>query len=133
MSSEKRKFVNVDELMPKVSLEQVAAFYGTPLPDLKRVGGEVRSACFLQCGKAVATGDRAIAFQADDPAKKWHCHQAGCGKGGNLVSLCDLLKPGDSAGGRPRGERFKAIAADLAGMAMGMVRGADVAPPAVAS
>ena len=26
-------------------------------------------------------------------------------EGGNLVSLCDLLKPGPNAGGRPRGDR----------------------------
>src|SRR5690242_8153586 len=117
MSSEKKAFVNVDELMPQVSLEQAAAFYGVALPELKRVGSEVRTTCFLACGKAAATGDRALAIQAEDPLKKWTCHQAGCGKGGNLISLCDLLKPGASAGGRPRGERFKAIAADLKAMA----------------
>src|SRR5206468_1972736 len=32
MSSEKQSFVNVDELLPQVSVEQAAAFYGVPLP-----------------------------------------------------------------------------------------------------
>ena len=30
--------MNVDELMPKVSLEQAAAYYGVPLPELHRAG-----------------------------------------------------------------------------------------------
>jgi hypothetical protein len=106
-------YIDIEDLMPRVSLEQVAAFYGVPLPDLKRVGDEVRCRCFLNCGRGQETGDRALAIKADDPAKKWQCHQYGCGKGGNLVSLCDLLKPGENMGGRPRGERFKEIARDL--------------------
>lgn len=117
--SEKKSFVNVEELMSQVSLEQAAMYYGISLPDLKRLGSETRTACFLACGKAAATGDRALAIQADDPAKKWHCHQYGCGKGGNLISLCDLMKPGDNACGRPRGGRFKEIAKDLLAMVGG--------------
>lgn len=113
MAPEKKSFINVDELTPQVSLEDVARFYGVLLPEIHRVGSETRTRCFLACRKTKETGDRALAIQHDHPAKQWHCHQYGCGKGGNLVSLCDLLKPGDQAGGRPRGERFKAIAADL--------------------
>jgi 5S rRNA maturation endonuclease (ribonuclease M5) len=103
-----------------------------PLPELKRVGNETRSACFLQCGKEQPTGDRVLAIQAGDPAKKWHCHQYGCGKGGNLVSLCDLMKPGANAGGRPRGDRFKDIAKDLDAMVNGenLSGNAAVAAPA---
>ena len=113
MSPEKKSFVNVDELMPRVSLEQVAAYYGAALPELHRVGTETRARCFLNCGKTAETGDRALAIQHDHPVKQFQCHQYGCGKNGNLVSICDLLKPGTNAGGRPRGERFKEIAKDL--------------------
>src|SRR4051812_38188829 len=102
MPPEKKSFVNVDELLPRVSLEQAAAFYGATLPELRRVGSEVRARCFLNCGRTSETGERALAIQTEHPARQWTCHQAGCGKGGNLVSLCDLLKPGASAGGRPR-------------------------------
>lgn len=132
MTPEKKSFVNVDELQSHVSIEQAAAFYGVPLPELHQVGSETRTACFLNCGKAAETGGRALAIHRDDPAKKWHCHQYGCSKGGNLVSLCDLLKPGVNAAGRPRGQRFKEIAADLAAMAAGAVRGVNLPeiPPA---
>ena len=105
--------------MPQVSLEQAAAYYGVPLPELHRVGNETRCRCFLNCGRTCETGDRVLAIQTDHPAKQWHCHHYGCGKGGNLVSLCDLMKPGVNGGGRPRGERFKEIAADLQAMAGG--------------
>ena len=60
-----------------------------------------------------------MAIQPDHPAKIWRCHEAGCGRGGNLVSLCDLMKPGEHAQGKPRGERFKAILKDLQAMAAG--------------
>lgn len=121
MAPEKKSFVNVDELIPRISLEQLAAYYGVELPELKRIGSETRTRCFLACGRATETGDRVLAIQEGDPAKKWHCHQYGCGKGGNLVSMCDFLKPGTPSGGRPRGVRFKEIAADLKAIVEGKV------------
>jgi hypothetical protein len=57
--------------------------------------------------------------QVDHPAKTWRCHQYGCGEGENLVSLCDLMKPGPRAEGKPRGKRFKQILADLRAMIAG--------------
>jgi len=129
---EKKAYINVDELMPQVSLEQAANFYGVTLPELRRVGQETRSACFLLCGKAAPTGDRALSIQAESPTKTFYCHAYGCGKNGNLVSMCDLLKPGPSMGGRPRGDRFKAIAADLRAMAEGELgSGENAAVPTV--
>jgi len=123
-------YIHVDELTPRASLEQVAAFYGVPLPDLKRVGDETRLRCFLTCGRAEETGDRALAIQTDHPARPWQCHQYGCGKNGNLLGLMDLLKPGDNLGGRPRGARFKDLAADLQAIVEGPPPGA---PPAAGS
>src|SRR4051794_19326010 len=96
---ERQRFVNVDELMPRISLEQVARYYGVALPELHRGQQETRTRCFLNCGRTCETGDRVLAIQENDPAKKWRCHQYGCGKGGNLISLCDLLKGGIDASG----------------------------------
>jgi hypothetical protein len=113
------RYIDVDRLMEEVSVEQVAAFYSVQLPELQRRGDEIRAKCFLACGFGQPTGNRAIAINAADPAKKWKCHQYGCDKSGNLASMCDLLAPGAHAGGRPRGERFKQIARDLLAMAGG--------------
>ena len=130
MPAEKKSFINVDELMLRVGVEQATAYYGAVLPELKRVGAEVRTRCFLQCGRTCETGDRVLAIQAEHAAKQWKCFHGGCGKSGNLIALCDLLKPGENAGGRPRGERFKQIATDLKSMVEGVVRpeGAPTAP-----
>jgi hypothetical protein len=124
MPERKSSFVKVDELLPEVSLEQAAQFYGVPLPEMRQVGDEVRMRYFLNCGRTEETGDRAIAVQVNNPVKPWKCHVYECQKGGNLVGLCDLMKPGQNSGGRPRGQRFKEVAADLAAMVGG------VEPPA---
>lgn len=121
MPPDKPSFVDVDELMPRISLEQAACYYGVPLPELHRTGQETRTRCFLSCGREKETGERVLAVQESDPARKWRCHEYGCGKGGNLVSLCDLMKPGQNAGGKPRGERFREIARDLQAMPGGVI------------
>src|ERR1700692_686380 len=59
MPAEKKSFINVDELMPRVGVEQAAAYYGAALPELKRVGAEVRTRCFLNCGRTCETGENA--------------------------------------------------------------------------
>lgn len=72
----KRAFINVDELMPQAAVEQVAAYYGVTLPEIRRIGQEIRTRCFLNCGRSEETGDRALAIRADEPTKPWRC-QAG--------------------------------------------------------
>ncbi len=130
MANEKQGFINVDELMPQITIEQAVAFYGIETGELKRIGKEIRTRCFLNCGNTEETGDRAIAIDAVSPVKKWRCHQYGCGKGGNLIGLCDLMKPGEHSGGRPRGGRFLEIAKDLRAMVSGVDRAEDRPSPA---
>ena len=118
MDRQKRAFIDVDGLIEQIDLETVLRFYGVAdSVELQRSGNEVRMRCLLNCGKESETGDRAISVRTGDPAKRWKCHQYECGKSGNLVGLIDLLKDGPNMGGRPRGERFKAIARDLEAMA----------------
>ena len=90
-------------------------YYGVAEQAIQRLGGEVRTRCFLNCSKTEPTGDRALSIKVDGDAKRWCCHRYECEhkQGGNLVGLIDLLKPGEHMNGRPRGERFKAIVADL--------------------
>ncbi len=132
MPEAKRGYINVDELVPQVTLEQVAAYYGVQLPELTRLGAETRTRCFLACGRTQETGDRTLAIQEQHPAKQWKCHQYGCTLSGNLVSLCDLVKPGPNAGGRPRGDRFKSIAADLKAIVEGRPATVTGAAPVLA-
>lgn len=137
MGTERSGFVNVDALMREVSFEQVLAHFDVPSTDIHRVGGEIRMRCMLNCGRAEETGDRAIAIQADHTAKLWRCFHAGCGRGGNLVSLIDYLLPGEHSDGRPRGARFKEVIAALLavreGKAGGEVPPSEPATPAAAA
>lgn len=119
MPERSSRYIKVDELVPQVTLEQVALFYRVQLPPIKQVANEIRLRCFLVCGRTEETGDRALAIDVSHPAKQWKCHQYGCARSGNLVSLIDLIKPGDSGNGRPRGDRFKAIARDVQSMVEG--------------
>lgn len=131
MNRPSRDLVNVDELIRRVSVEDVMRFYGVPLEMIHRVGDEIRTRCFLNCSKTEPTGDRTLAIKIDDPAKKWCCHRYECEhrRGGNLVGLIDLVKPGQHMDGRPRGERFKAILADLKQIAGGTPLSAQAAMP----
>jgi len=112
MPPEKKNFINVDELMPQLSLEDVGPATTARLsPNFIKSAVETRTRCFLQCGRAQETGDRGP-WQSSTitPAKQWHCHQYGCGKkAGNLVSLCEPAQGrARAAGGPPApGERFQ--------------------------
>ncbi|NLE38119.1 MAG: hypothetical protein GX621_08865, partial [Pirellulaceae bacterium] len=117
MSRERKGYIDVQELMAQVPLERALEYYGAELSEIRRIGEEIRTKCFLACGRSGETGDRALSIQPDHPAKIWRCFEQGCGRGGNLVSLCDYLKPGEHSEGKPRGERFKAILKDLQAMA----------------
>ncbi len=132
MPDRKPAYIDVQALVPQVSLEQAAGYYGITLPELKRIGDEVRARCFLNCGRSEETGSRALAIQIESATKVWKCFQYGCSRGGNLVGLCDLMRPGENAGGRPRGERFKQIARDLQVMAAGIPSTEAVEPAAPA-
>ena len=109
--------------MQQASVEGVADFYGATLPELCRIGDEIRTRCFLNCGRQKRTDDRALSIQAGDGVKKWQCSAEGCTKRGDLISLCDLLKPDQNGGGSPRGGRFLRILADLREMLVRPLRG----------
>ena len=113
------RYIPVDELGEQLQgIEQLAAYYGIALPELHRTTKEVRTACFLACGREEETGDRALAIR-EGPPLKFRCHQYGCGRGGGLIALMDLMKPGEHADGRPRGARFKELARDLQAIVTG--------------
>ena len=111
--------------MAQVSLEHAAAYYRIELPEIRRIGNEVRCAVLSTAAGKMKPGIGLWRFSRIIRRRSGCCHEAGCGRGGNLVSLCDLMKPGEHAQGKPRGERFKAILRDLQAMAAG-----EEVPPA---
>ena len=112
---------DLDALQSQVSIEQVCTFYGVESGELRQIGAETRAQCFLNCGKEEPTGDRVLAIRSDG-VKRWHCHEYSCGKGGNLIGLCNYLKEGIPENGQPRGARFRQILSDLKAMAGGITQ-----------
>jgi len=100
-------YFDVDKVAAQSDAAQrVARYFGVSEDDMHLKGKELRTCCFLQCGKKSPTGDRVLAIQVAHAAKIWKCHSYGCDKQGNLVSLVSLAM-GHSV--RPRGEEFKAV------------------------
>ena len=116
MPEKKPGFINVDQLAQQLSVEQILDYFGVPHEAVHRTGSEIRTKCFLQCGKHHDTGDRAIAIQSEHPAKLWQCHDYGCQKNGNVVSLISLALGGPA---RPRGADFRKAAQVMQAIAEG--------------
>lgn len=119
---------DVKKLMPQISFEQVCQFYGADVGEIAQVDAEIRTRCFLNCGKTEATGNRALKVMTGHPSKLWRCHQYGCGKGGDLVDLCHLIKGGSDAE-KPRGARFKEIVGDMRDMVAGVANASPLVKP----
>lgn len=87
MSAEKKSFIPVDELIPLVTLEQMLDYFRVePRPEVDTERKQIRSECFLLCGRTGETGDRTLAIDNSDPTKRSKCIEKGCGKSGNLVT-----------------------------------------------
>ena len=111
MNRQRKGWVNVEPLIEQVSIEQAARYYGIAL-QLERTTGEVRTRCFLNCGKTQETSDRAMAIDMD--RKRFRCHHYGCTAGGGLLDLMFRMKHGqEPTGGKLRGDEFKEIVGDL--------------------
>ena len=95
MNREKSGFINVEELMAQVTLERARRLLRRPMPEMHRVGTEVRTRCFLTCGRNEETGIGPSRSRRTIRRRSGGAIDAGCGQGGNLVSLCDLMKPGE--------------------------------------
>jgi 5S rRNA maturation endonuclease (ribonuclease M5) len=118
-----RHTIDVDALQQQLSVRQVAAHYGFPLPETFSDAGEQR----MRCPCTNCTGhndDRSVSINASDPFKRWKCHRGsqygGCGAQGNLVTLAYCLRHAAMPpGGKPTGREFFAIAQELEGIAGG--------------
>jgi hypothetical protein len=108
------KYINVDELQAKTTLEEAAAICGVTLSP-HGSGKEVRLDCLFGC-----PGDHAgkceIAVNTENPQKVFHCHAYICQFRGNLLSLMHGMLTGSKpSGGKLTGAEFTRIRNLLAG------------------
>ena len=125
MSVEKRRVIDIDDIQQRLSLEQVASFYGFSLPPhFGGGGGEQRIAC--PCSDCMGSDDdKSVSINLSDPMKRWKCHreQYGCGAQGRLVMLAYCMKHGRMpASGKLAGDDFMDIAKDLEALVEGKPR-----------
>jgi len=128
MAAENSGYLSIDELVANLdaasAIQQLA-----PDAQIIRAGKEIRTRCFLICGKTAPTGERALSVNAAHPAKFFKCHQQygeGCtGKSGNFVSLVSLATGGPE---KPKGDDFKRVREIIRRLVEGEVIGQEQAP-----
>ena len=122
MSFKRKGFIQIDELVDSLTGDQVQNVLrelGAPLETIKQQGDEIRTACFMQCGKQHPTGERAIALNCTKPGKVWSCHDYDCSiKKGNLISLASLAM---GLGPKPKGRDFFTVAKRIQSIVSGEV------------
>ncbi len=100
---------DVDDLIAQTSVEQVLTYFGKPLPSTST--GEHRMGCVFNddCSDSQYGN---LTVRLDDAVNRIFCHS--CGVRGNLLTLLHGLEHHQPpAGGRLRGEEFKAAVAKL--------------------
>ena len=130
----KRGYIDVDSLQRELAsqddvVERIAAFYGLRLSELHRTQHETRMACPFDCGKAEATGDRAISVKTDGDVPLWRCFHYGCTVRGNILTLMHWMKHDRApSGNRLQGTEFREIASDLAALVRAHERNPETEP-----
>ena len=120
MAVEKQPWIDVQALMPRVSIQQIAAYYRFALSESFGSSGEQR----MPCPVASCDGhhdSRSVAINVSSAKGLWKCHRNsyGCGAGGDKLTLMYCIKHSQmpSGGGQPKGKEFREIATDLQAIA----------------
>lgn len=110
MSLGNRGYINdVDDLIVQTSVEQVLTYFGKSLPS--KSSGEHRMPCVFN-EDCVGSQYGNLTIRLNDPVNRIYCHS--CGVRGNLLTLLHGLEHRrPPAGGRLRGDEFKAAVARL--------------------
>lgn len=109
MPDRKRRFTDVDQLMAQTPLDRVTAHYDLPSPNPQ--ASEYRLDCVFNT-KCKDSDYGQLTVSQTEAAKRVFCHS--CRVRGNLLTLIHGLETGTApAGGRLRGEEFKAAVAKL--------------------
>lgn len=115
MTVEKQPWIDVQELMPRVSIHEIAAYYRFDLGETFGNSGEQRTRCpVVACDGH--DDNRSVSINVDDPKGRWKCHRSGygCGAQGDKLTLAHTMKHGAMPhGGKLTGAAFRTIAEDL--------------------
>lgn len=120
MVDKKEGWIDVSELMPRVSIHDIAAHFRFELGETFGSSGEQRT----RCPVVACDGHddfRSASIKTDDPKGKWKCHRSGygCGGQGDKLTLIHVLETGAMPTGKLIGQDFRKAAATLVAIAGG--------------
>jgi len=121
MTEKKEGWIDVASLVPRVSIQEIAAYYRFDLGEAFGCSGEQRTRCPVTACDG-HNDYRPVSINVDDPKGRWKCHRSGygCGAQGDKLTLAHCIKHGDMpAGGKLTGSAFRDIARDLQAIAGG--------------
>jgi 5S rRNA maturation endonuclease (ribonuclease M5) len=132
MPEKKEGWIDVQELMPRVSVQEIAAYFRFELGETFGGSGEQRTRCPV--ASCDGNGDyRSVSINVDDPKGRWKCHRSGygCGAQGDKLTLAHCMKHGAMpSGNKLKGSAFREIATDLLAISGGVAPRAEVPPKA---
>ena len=121
MVEQKKGWIEVGELLPQVSVHEIAAYFRFDLGETFGSTGEQRTRC------PVTSCDghedyRSVSINMDDEKGRWKCHRSGYGCGGagdKLTFIHCLATGGMPTGGKLTGRDFRSAAKTLQEIAGG--------------
>ena len=114
MVEKKDGWIDVGELMPQVSIQDIAAYYRFDLGELFGTEGEQRTRCpVLSCDGH--NDFRSASVNVSDPKGPWKCHRSGygCGAQGDKLTFIHCLEYGSMPSGKLTGKAFRNAAKTL--------------------
>jgi len=132
MPIEKQPWIDVQELLPRISIHEIAAYYRFDLGETFGSSGEQRTRCPVTACDG-HNDFRSISINVSDVKEPWKCHRSGygCGAQGDKLTLAHCMKVGAMpTGGKLTGSAFRAIAEDLQAIAGGSTPVPKAAAPA---
>jgi hypothetical protein len=120
MVEKKEGWIDVNEIMPRVSIHDIAAYFRFDLGETFGSSGEQRT----RCPVVACDGHddyRSVSVNVSDPKGRWKCHRSGygCGAQGDKLTLIHCLETGSMPAGKLSGQDFRHAAKTLQTIAHG--------------
>lgn len=130
MVDKKEGWIDVGDLLPRVSIHDIADHFRFELGETFGSSGEQRT----RCPVVACDGHddfRSASIKVDDPKGKWKCHRSGygCGGQGDKLTLIHVLETGAMPAGKLIGQDFRKAAATLLAIAGGAPPSERPEPP----
>ena len=96
MAERKEGWIDVQELLPRISIHEIAAYYRFDLGEMFGSSGEQRTRCPVTACDG-HNDYRSVSINVTDAKGPWKCHRSGygCGAQGDKLTLAHCMKQGE--------------------------------------